>query len=101
MIFIYFFIAIVVSCCLLRIINQRAYKQQNKKEIKKVSNMFSDLPKETRYEMFKTTYGMLTNELFFLEKNAKEHFTEIDKIKHIMKDIRQECEKLEKDIRCD
>ena len=100
MVFVYLTIVIVIVCCLVNKYN--FYKQKHKKERKTVSRMFSGLPKEVKYEMFKTTYDILKNDLFFLEKNAKTkgQFAEITKIKYIMKKIKHECEKLGKGICC-
>ena len=72
---------------------------KNDAEIKKiVSKMFSDLPKETRYEMLMQTYNALKTHLLFLEQKVDNvrQFAEIDKIKRNMKIILNECQKLEK-----
>ena len=63
-----------------------------------ISQMFSNLPTEKRYEMLMASYQSLKSSLPLLEKNAQtiEQLAEVDRIKRNIKLILEECQKLEK-----
>lgn len=67
---------------------------------KTVSQMFSNLPIEKRYEMLMGSYQSLKDSLPLLEKTAKtiDQLAEVDRIKRNIKIIFEECQKLEKRI---